>query len=85
MRFERTINLGHVAVLAGLLINAGVALSDAVRWRERVDSQMADTQRRVADLEATVAKLTENLYWLKENLAVLTELQRRMEREMERQ
>lgn len=81
MKFDKTLNINHLLVFLGLMANAAALLSDAVRWRERTDQQMMDHQRRIVALEATVAKLTENVYWLRENVVLLSELVKRHEQQ----
>jgi len=80
LRFDRSINLGHLVVLFGLLMNVGAMVVTSAKQSQRVEVILAEHERRIVALESAVAELTKLSYLMKENLAVLTSIVDRQSR-----
>lgn len=76
-RFERTITLGHVIVVSGLLANAAVLAFNYGKNMQRIEIMMTENRRRIDRLEVIVEKITDVQYSMREQLAVMTELVRK--------
>lgn len=74
MRFDRTVNLGHVLVLAGLLLNAGVMVVQQIRAQHALEVSITDHDRRLRAAEASIEELRRTQVLLERNLSVLTAL-----------